>query len=217
MKSCYTIAFLLLALAAQAFGNEPVVRYSLLLGTDFVYSRGDLDGERSVVASGDSIVPEAIYLADIPFMVVYALDLRAHVDASSVSFNLGLGYPTASYLDTEEKARYFRLGVEYQYHFRWPEALRPGIGLGYDFSSLRIPNAAHGEYGTSYATHSGSGFHGVTSLGYYGWRRFGLEAAIRYRILGLGNVSTDANDFSELDKTLWQGLGEVGLRGIFQF
>jgi len=151
-----------------------------------------------------------------PFLVG-AIDLRAHIDASSVSFNLGLGYPEVSYEETSEKARFFRLGVEYQYHFFWPEAWRPGIGLGYDFSSLRVPHSASGEYDTSYATHSGSGFHAVTSFGYYGWEHLGIEATLRYRLLGLGNVSTDANDFAELDETLWQGVGELGVRAIALF
>lgn len=209
---------LAVALAAFSVGaNEPIVRYAITGGVDFVYSRGDFDGKNRIVAKGEDITSETIYLADIPWFQTYALDLRAYVDASSVSFNLGLAYPEAHYLNTSEKARLFRFGVEYQYHFLWPESWRPGLGLGYDFTSLRVPHSSHGDYGTSYATHSGSGFHFVTSLGYYGWQHFGLEAAIRYRLIGLGNVSTDANDFSELSETLWQGLGELGLRAIVVF
>lgn len=205
------------ALAIHSTAAEPIVRYAISGGVDYVYSRGDFDGKRTIQAQGDDVVSEQIYLADIPHFVTYALDLRAYVDASSVSFNLGFAQPRASYANTTEDARLFRFGVEYQYHLFWPEVWRPGIGLGYDFTSLRLAHASHGDYGTSYATHSGSGFHFVSSLGYYGWQHFGLEANLRYRLIGLGNVSTKANDFSELETTLWQGLGELGMRAIVLF
>lgn len=209
---------LLIALfSISAMAREPIVRYSVLLGTDLVYSRGDLDGKRTLVAEGEDVVTETISLPELSPFLVYALDLRAHVDASSVSFNLGLGFPEMSYRDLDEQGRFLRLGVEYQYHFRWPEALRPGIGLGYSFTSVRAPHASSGEYDTGFATHSGNGFDAVTSLGYYGWQHFGLEGAVRYRLAALGNVSTEANDFSELDETLWQGFGELALRAIFTF
>lgn len=213
----YLLGLALLSSTFWANAAEPVVRYSILAGSELVWSRGDLDGKRSVKAVGEEVVSEDIYLADIPSFVTYGFDLRAHVDASSVSFNLGLGYPEAQYNGIQEQARLFRLGVEYQYHFRWPEAVRPGIGLGYDFMSVRVPNASLSEGERSWATHSGSGFHGTLSLGYYGWQHFGIEAASRYRLIGLGNVSTSANDFSELSTTLWQGFGELGLRGIVTF
>lgn len=208
---------LLLLCLFPAFAKGPVVRYAALGGVDFVYSRGDFDGKQRIVASGDSVIPENISLADVSPFVTYAIDLRAYVDASSVSFNLGLGYPQASYRDIDEEARFFRLGVEYQYHFFWPETIRPGIGLGYDFISLRVPHAAESEYGSSFANHSGNGFHLTTSLGYYGWEHLAFEAAVRYRLAALGNVSTDANDFSKLDHILWQGFGELDLRTIVLF
>lgn len=211
------VLLLSLLLGTLHAAHDPIVRYAILAGVDLTYSRGDFDGKQSIRAEGKEVTEETIYLADIPYFMTYAVELRAYVDASTVAFHLALGYPEASYQNTTEDARLFRFGVEYQYHLFWPETWRPGFGAGYDFTSLRVPHAAHGDYGTSYATHSGSGFHAVASLGYYGWRNLGFEAALRYRLIGLGNVSTDANDFSELNKTMWQGLGELGIRTILVF
>jgi len=83
---------------------------------------------------------------------------------------------------------------------------------------MRFPKASVGEDGKwSYANFTGNGPHAVISAEYYFTENLALEGAIRYRLLGLNNVATDLNNVSRLSDTVWQGMGELGLRAMFVF
>ncbi|GHV14398.1 hypothetical protein AGMMS49938_10440 [Fibrobacterales bacterium] len=223
MPFIFILAFF--AVSVQANFDEPKKFYVFGAGIDFAVTRGDLDGI-SKINSGAGSVPEKVILPEVPFFAVYAFDARALVDANSIAFNLGLGFPDYEHNLQNGEARYFRLGLEYQYHFLYPEPLRIGIGIGYTFSSLRFPKAAIGSVAGgeandnsqwNYANFTGNGFHLVTSAEYFFTEHLATEVAIRYRLLYLNRVSTDLNDVSRLSDAVWQGMGELGLRFLVVF
>jgi hypothetical protein len=201
------------------YADEWVKKYAFAAGVDFAITRGDFDGI-SRVNSGEKSVPESVILPEVPSFLVYALDARALANASSIALNFGIGFPEYKHKEQSGDARYFRLGLEYQYHFLWPEPFRIGTGLGYDFSSMRFPKASVGlgETGKwSYANFTGNGPHAVLSAEYYFTENFAAEGAIRYRLLHLNNVATDLNNVSRLSDAVWQGMGELGLRAMLVF
>jgi len=214
--------FLLILLSASFlyadFGEEWVRKHAFAAGVDFAVTKGDLDGI-SKINSSEKSVPESVILPKTPLFLVYAFDARALLNASSIAFNFGLGFPDYEHSLQSGDARYLRLGVEYQYHFLWPEPFRIGTGLGYAFSSMRFPKGSiDGKTGEwSYANFTGNGGHLVISTEYFFTENFALECAIRYRLLHLNRVSTELNDVSLLSDTVWQGMGELGLRAMFVF
>ena len=214
----FRIIFLIF-LASLLHAGEWIKKYALATGLDFAITRGDFDGF-SRVHSGEKSVPESVILPEVPFFLVYAFDARALANASSIALNFGIGFPEYEHKEQSGDARYFRIGLEYQYHFLWPEPFRIGIGLGYDFSSMRFPKASVGigEDGKwSYANFTGNGPHAVLSAEYYFTENFAAEGAIRCRLLYLNNVATDLNDVSRLSDAVWQGMGEFGLRVMLVF
>jgi hypothetical protein len=196
--------------------GEWLKKYAFAGGIDFAIAKGDLDGISKLNSSGKA-VEEYIILPKVSPFLVYALDARALANEHSIAFNFGLGYPSYKHTLQNGEARYLRLGLEYQYHFLWPEPFRIGTGLGFAFSSMRFPKGSFGEEQWSYANLSGNGGHAVVSAQYYFTENFAVESAIRYRILYLNKVATDLNDLSMLSDAVWQGMGEFGLRGMFVF
>ncbi|MCL2207115.1 MAG: porin family protein [Fibromonadales bacterium] len=212
-----TIAVALL-LFIPIHASEWVQKYVLAAGIDIAITKGDLDGISGMKSSEKSEFPERVILPEIPFFIVYAFDARALADANSIAFNFGLGYPEYEHTEQTGDARYLRLGLEYQYHFFWPEPFRIGTGIGYAFSSLRFPKASVGEDGKwSYANFTGNGPHAVLSAEYFFTENIAVECAIRYRLLHLNRMATDLNDVSKLSDVVWQGMGEFGIRGMFVF
>jgi hypothetical protein len=203
-------------------GEEWIKKYVFAAGIDIAVTKGDLDGI-SRIDSDEKLTPESVILAEVPFFLVYAFDARALANASSIAFNFGLGFPKYEHKQQNGNARYFRLGLEYQYHFLWPEPFRIGTGLGYEFSSMRFPKGSVGEAGSgkegkwSYANFTGNGPHAVLSAQYFFTENIAVEGAIRYRLLCLNRVATDLNDVSKLNNAVWQGMGEFGVRGMFVF
>jgi len=181
-----------------------VRKHVFAAGLDFAVSKGDFNGRDSIVIKSEHII-----LPKVSSFLIYAFDARALVNEHSIAFNFGLGFP--------DEARYFRLGLEYQYFFLWPEPFRIGAGLGYAFSSMRFPHASFGEKGQGYANFTGNGGHAVMSAQYYFIENFAIEGAIRCRFLYLNRVATPDNDISSLRPAVWQGVGELGLRGMFVF
>jgi hypothetical protein len=165
------------------------------------------------------LAPEKVILPKIPYFLIYAFDLRALADAHSMAFNFGLGFPKYEHKERDGDGQYLRLGLEYQYSFLWPEPFRIGTGVGYTFSSLRFPEASVDEFGErGEALFTGNGPHAVLSAHYYFTENFAIECAIRYRLLNLGRIATDLNPrASKLSEPIWQGMGELGLRGMFVF
>jgi hypothetical protein len=220
----FFLILLLASLACADFEEEWVKKYAFAVGVDFAFAKGDLDGISKINSSEYSDAKEIVILPKVPFFLVYAFDARAFANAHSMSFNLGLGFPSYKhykYLENSGEARYLRIGIEYQYYFLWPEPFRIGCGLGYAFSSMRFPNASFGkeddEWRWSYANLTGNGGHLVISAQYYFTENFAIEIAIRGRFLYLNRVATDLNDVSILSEAVWQGVGEFGLRGMFVF
>ena len=187
----FRLKFLLLFLVSLAyadFGEVWIKKYAFAAGLDFAVSKGDLDGGAN--------------------FLVYAFDARALANAHSVSLNLGLGFPDYKYMEHSGDAKYFRYGIEYQYHFFWPEPFRIGAGLGFAFSSLMFPTASL----------TGNGGHAVLSAQYYFTKNFAMESAIRPRFLRLNRIATEEkNNVSRLSEAVLQGVGELGLRGMFVF
>jgi len=209
--------FLTLLFVSSLYADEWIKKYALAAGVDFAITKGDFNGFDEIYSGGKS-VPESVILPKVPFFCVYAFDARALANASSIALNFGIGFPEYEHKEQNGDARYFRLGLEYQYHFLWPEPFRIGIGLGYSFSSMRFPKASISEDGKwNYANFTGNGPHTVLSAEYYFTENFALEGAIRYRLLHLNNVATDLNNVSRLSNAVWQNMGELGLRGMFVF
>jgi len=195
-----------------------IKKYVIAAGIDFAITKGDLDGISGIKASEKSEHPERVIFPEVPFFMVYAFDARALANAHSIAFNLGLGFPEYEHTEQAGDARYWRFGLEYQYHFLWPEPFRIGTGLGYEFSSMRFPKGSVGDEGEwSYANFTGNGPHAVVSAQYFFTENIALEGAIRYRLLHFNRVATDLNDVSKLSDVVWQGMGELGIRGMFVF
>jgi len=216
----FRLRFLLLLLASLAyadFGEVWIKKYAFAAGIDFALTRGDFDGSSDINSSENSKIEELVILPKVPFFLVYAFDARALANAHAMAFNLGLGFPDYKHSEQKGEARYLRLGIEYQYHFFWPEPFRIGAGLGYAFSSMRFPLGSFGEGKWSYANFTGNGAHAVLSAQYYFTENIAIESALRCRFLYLNRVATDLNDVSRLSHAVWQGVGELGLRGMFVF
>jgi hypothetical protein len=202
------------------YAEEWIRKYALAAGVDFVISKGDFDGISSISSdTSKGASAESVILPKMPVFFVYAFDARALANASSIAFNFGIGFPKYKHELQSDYARYFRFGLEYQYHFLWPEPFRIGTGLGYEFSSMRFPKGSVDEAGSgwSYANLSGNGPHAVLSAEYYFTENLAVEGAFRYRLLHLNSVATDLNDVSRLSDAVWQGMGELGLRAMFVF
>jgi len=198
------------------FNEGWVKKYAFAAGVDIVVTKGDLDGISGI--NSEEAIQENVILPEVPLFLVYAFDARALANASSIALNFGLGYPKYEHKSQKGSARYFRIGFEYQYHFLWPEPFRIGTGVGYEFSSMRFPKASIGEEGNwSYANFTGNGPHAVLSAEYFFTENIAVEGAIRYRLLYLNRVATDLNDVSKLSDAVWQGMGELGIRGMFVF
>jgi len=179
---------LLTSLAYADFEEVWIKKYAFAAGLDFAVSKGDLDGGSK--------------------FLVYAFDARALANAHSIALNIGYGLPDYKYLEQNSEAKYVRYGIEYQYHFLWPEPFRIGAGLGLAFSSLMFPHTSL----------TGNGGHAVLSAQYYFTDNFALESAIRPRFLRLNRIATEEkNNVSRLSHAVWQGVGELGLRGMFVF
>ena len=186
----FRLKFLILFLASLAyaeFGEVWIKKYAFATGVDFVVSKGDLDGGSN--------------------FLVYAFDARALANAHSIALNVGYGLPDYKY-EQDSEAKYIRFGIEYQYHFFWTQPFRIGTGLGFAFSSMMFPNTSL----------TGNGGHAVLSAQYYFTENFALESAIRPRFLRLNRIATEEkNHVSRLSEPVWQGVGELGLRGMFVF
>jgi len=199
--------FLFSVLLHAGFEDEWIIKHGISAGVDFAITKGDLDGI-SHIKSGDGLEPEIVILPEVPFFLVYAAELRVHANAASMALNFGLGFPKYEHDLQNGDARYLRFGLEYQYHFFWPEPFRIGAGLGYGFSRMQFSNAVF----------TGNGPNAVVSAQYYFTENFAAEGAIRYRLLHFNKVSTDLNtSASKLSEAVWQGMGELGLRGLFVF
>jgi len=213
-----TFAVALLLFQHARASEEWVKKYVFAAGIDYAITKGDLDGISGAESGERSEHPERIIFPEVPLFWVYAFDIRALADANSIAFNFGLGQPKYKHRQQDGNARYLRLGLEYQYHFFWPEPFRIGAGLGYEFSSMRFPKASIGEEGLwSYATFTGNGPHAVLSAEFFFTENIAIESAIRYRLLHFNRVATDLNDVSKLSDAVWQGMGELGIRGMFVF
>lgn len=221
MKQFFLI-FLFATYLYAGFENEWVKKYAFALGVDFAITKGDLDGI-SKINSGESSNAESVILPEIPFVLVYAFDARALANEHSIAFNFGIAFPEFEHKLQNGNTRFLRLGLEYQYHFLWPEAFRIGIGAGYTFSSVRFDKGSTGGVGSekenkfSYANFTGNSPHILVSTQYFFTENWAIEGAIRYRLLYLNQVATDLNDVSKLSEAVWQGMGELGIRGIFVF
>jgi len=220
----FRLKFLILFLVSLAYADFEEVwikKYAFAAGVDFAFTKGNLNGISKINSGEDSKVEEMVILPKVPFFLVYAFDARALANAHSMALNFGLGFPDYKHKPSEQsgEARYLRMGIEYQYHFFWPEPFRLGTGLGYAFSSMRFPQASFGakDKQWSYANFTGNGGHAVLSAQYYFTENFAMESAIRLRFLYLNRVATDLNDVSRLSDAIWQGVGEFGLRGMFVF
>ncbi|GBU25429.1 hypothetical protein R83H12_02072 [Fibrobacteria bacterium R8-3-H12] len=199
------LLLLLASLAYADFGEVWIKKYAFAAGVDIAASKGDLDGISTIK---NSPVEETVILPKVPFFFVYAFDARALANAHSIALNFGLGFPDYKHLEQSGEATYLRYGIEYQYHFLWPEPFRIGAGLGFAFSSMMFPHTSL----------TGNGGHAVLSAQYYFTENFALESAIRCRFLYLNRVATDSkNDVSRLSEAVWQGVGEFGLRGMLVF
>ena len=204
----FRLKFLLLSIVSLAyadFGEVWIKKYAFAGGVDFAITKGDLDGVSTIE---NSPVGETVILPKVPFFLVYAFDARALANAHSIAFNFGLGFPDYKYMEQSGEAKYLRYGIEYQYHFLWPEPFRIGTGLGLAFSSMSFPHTLL----------TGNGGHAVLSAQYYFTENFAIESAIRSRFLRLNKVATESKkEASKLSEAVWQGVGELGLRGMFVF
>ncbi|MCL2284438.1 MAG: outer membrane beta-barrel protein [Fibromonadales bacterium] len=218
-RAAFVAALLLSLLAFPTFATEEwIKKYAFAAGIDIAITRGDLDGISGIKSGEKSEHPEQVIFPEIPFFIVYAFDARALANASSIAFNFGLGFPEYEHREQNGDARYLRLGLEYQYHFFWPEPFRIGTGIGYEFSSMRFPKASVSEEEKwNYANFTGNGPHAVVSAEYFFTENIAIEGAIRYRLLHFNRVATDLNDVSKLSDAVWQGMGEFGIRGMFVF
>ncbi|MDR2581586.1 MAG: hypothetical protein LBC85_11425 [Fibromonadaceae bacterium] len=202
----------------HAYEAELVKKYAFAVGVDFAITKGDFDGKTIIHSSEKAPEKESVILPKVPFFLVYAFDARALANASVMAFNFGLGFPSYEHNLQSGDARYFRLGLEYQYHFFWPEDFRVGAGLGYTFSSMRFPKASFAEEDSkNYANFTGNGPHAVFSANYYFSKKFAAECAFRYRLLHLNRVATDLNDVSKITPAIFQNMGEFGARFMFVF
>ncbi len=218
----FRLKFLILLLASLAYADFDEIwirKHAFATGVDFVFTKGNLNGQSEINSSEKSKFEETVILPKVPFFIVYAFDARALANAHSIAFNFGLGFPDYKHYEQSGDARYLRLGIEYQYHFLWPEPFRIGAGIGYAFSSMRFPEASFGakDEQWSYANFTGNGGHAVISTQYYFTESFAIESAVRCRFLYLNRVATKLNDVSRLSNAVWQGAGELGLRGMFVF
>ncbi|MDR0515910.1 MAG: hypothetical protein LBH25_02585 [Fibromonadaceae bacterium] len=214
------IAFSIFVFVSFLYAYEGVLtrKHAFAAGIDFALTKGDLDGVSRIYSSEGSPEKEIVILPEVPFFVVYAFDARALLNASSIAMSFGLGYPSYEHQKQSGEARYWRAGLEYQYHLFWPELFRVGIGLGYGFSSMRFPKGSFGENSEpSYANFHGNGPNAVLSANCYFSENLAVEAAIRYRLLYFNEVSTDLNDVSRISPAIWQSMGELGLRAMFVF
>jgi hypothetical protein len=186
----FRLKFLIPLLASLAYadiGDVWIRKHAFAAGLDFAFTKGNLDGGSN--------------------FFVYAFDVRALANAHSIALNVGYGLPDYKY-EQDSEAKYVRYGIEYQYHFLWPGSFRIGAGLGLAFSSMMFPNASL----------TGNGGHAVLSAQYYITENFAMESAIRPRFLRLNRIATEEkNNVSRLNEPIWQGVGELGLRGMFVF
>jgi hypothetical protein len=212
-----TLILLLASFSYASFEEEWIKKHAIALGIDLAITKGDLDGISKIEARGENIKSQSVILPEVPFFLVYAIEARGLVNASSIAINFGIGFPEYEHNLQNGDARYWRFGIEYQYHFFWPSFFRIGAGLGYVFSSMKFSNASVGEDGKqSYANFIGNGPNAVLSASCYLTENFAIEYGIRYKLLYFNRVST-TDDMYKLDKAVWQSMGELGLRGMFVF
>jgi hypothetical protein len=98
------------------------------------------------------------------------------------------------------------LGIDfgYQYHFGYPGRFRTSIGAAYDYSRFYMPGASLEQAGgRGKVLFSGSEFLLSTGFGYYGLSGFGFRTDLQAGMGAIKNLTTDANDFSELNQSLW--------------
>ncbi len=221
--------FLGLLMGASAlFGFEEYWERShyIALGADVSLSKGNLNG-RKIVTAGREAKVEQTAVPELGHFIVPNVELGANMNAHTIAISFGIWKPnleTQKYTreESEERGWFWRVGAEYRYYFLFPEVFQIGLGLNYSFTRISLPKAAEsenqmGNITKGEAIFSGNGPALVTSARYYLNGNFALEAILRARLISFGYVTTPESGFSDLDDSLWQFFGELGVRAVVQF
>jgi hypothetical protein len=223
------IVFLVLLAGASAlFGFEEywVRTHYIALGADISLSKGNMNGQK-ILTAGETAEAERTAVPEIGHFIVPNVELGANMNAHTVALSFGIWKPnmeTEKYTSEESKERgwFWRVGAEYRYYFLFPEVFQIGLGINYSFTRISLPKAVESEDSTGTPTQgeavfSGNGPAFVASARYYLNDNLALEAVLRARLISFGYVTTPESGFSNLDDSLWQFFGELGVRAVMQF
>lgn len=231
MKHFFLAVFCILsATVSKTFSYEPtwIRSHYIALGADFSLSKGHFNGKKILSASDEEgVEPENTAVPELGHFIVPNVELGANMNAHTIAVSLGIWKPKLEYAKNsndpqEERALFWRLGVEYRYYFFWPEKFQFGLGLNYSFTRISVPHAVSGYDSMGSSTtgkviFSGNGAALVTSGRYYLNDHFALEASFKPKIISFGFITTPANGFSGLDDSLWQFFAELGVKAVIQF
>lgn len=221
------VLFLFLTTAVCSFAGDTVWHRShyIALGVEAPFSWGDLDGKGSFVADDDE--GETIYIPRLGTFPLPTIEIGANINQHTIAVSFAMWEPDVNYGKgtdnyTETDANYWRAMFEYRYYFFWPEDFQVGLGLSYSFSRYSVHSAVFGkdkydEDKRSTAIYGGNGFAPSINLRYEITQHLGLDAALRYRLMYFGSVSTDDGGYSDLSENLWENFFEISAKAYFQF
>jgi len=220
MKLSYWLACLLgVSINVVWAQGRAELHYFVEAGASGFLPVGEFDGKSkiSVDTAGDSLVtPETVTIPKLTSFGQASTRLGVYIDGSSLSLGFGYGNPI-----TSKQGEWIALDFEYQYHFLRPNDWRPSIGANYAFTRLDVNDVSsvvsNGSTSKGHALFSGAGPGLDAGIGWYGLPHFSVQANLRSRFLFFSHITTDANDYSQLDESLFVWLNELALSAQFIF
>ncbi|NLB63457.1 MAG: hypothetical protein GX801_05040 [Fibrobacter sp.] len=203
------IAWLLL-LVSFSFGQRPLVRYFVQANGGFSAPWGDFDGRKQLNSVPDSIIiAETVNLHKISPYPMVELRLGANIDASAVAISLFLGSASTKYNGAEQEDKSSLQGLNFLYQYNWSfSPVEPMFGVGYGFTRLGVPQAAkwedEGESLRDKVLFSGAGPIITGGLNFPVNKHIHLGFDNRISLFWASPLTTTANDYSKLDRDLWQ-------------
>lgn len=212
MKKFLFILFISIGFALAQPGEDYgsgywIKSYYAQAGANVTYTNGDLN-ERALSIKDSNGKAMKVYPPDVS--ILFAPEIQLGVDIRFFSLGVTFQYTAfdedlvKNYEDVSSDVTFWRLGLEFVYNLNWPEDFQVGLGLGYNFLTLKASESAYDAHDSYRSEFMGLGLGAVANVHYYFTSRIAIVPAIRVYENWYKNLYTKPSGSLELDPYLWQ-------------
>lgn len=195
--------------------------YFVGAGIGIVASKGDI-GDYAIKTKNKDEETEIVHLPsfDIFAWPDYFIGVDIGYFSLSANFNYWTFQEASATIDDKNDVRIWRFGLEFVYNFFWPDFFQPGVGIGYNYTSIKTFDNVHPADESKKLSDSelmGSALSLILNVRYFMTEFLVIQPSIKVSEAWFGSMNTDNGETNELKHKLWQTFATAELALIYHF